>query len=252
MRRVNAENQVEEVDRSDELLETLRRRTSTRDLHCRRQGLGHSLQSGPQGPQARRRAEIRRERRGGTMLSFGFNSALSFATETLDRARQAAQVRPEDRRCGSPGEHADGWRYNLQWQSAPMRIDSGDPLRTWQSGGRLRGKMNAGRHYGWSGVVAEGALPAAAPQTQSNATAQFPSGPPSLPGSTGDEGPRVIHRSGRRRGRGPGASTTDQSGDLSAGPRSVSQGRRPTAVDRQLGLGYGAGRYARLPRARAG
>ena len=55
-----------------------------------------------------------------TMVSFGFNSALSFTIEMLDRTRQAAQ---SARRIGVVevlGEQAAGWRCRRVSQLSPM------------------------------------------------------------------------------------------------------------------------------------
>jgi 6-phosphofructokinase 1 len=101
-----------------------------------------------------------------TQLSFGFNSALSFTVELLDRARQAAQ---SARRIGVVeviGEHA-GW---LALQSATAACADAVllpelPYDLKKVAAKLREKLQAGRCYGLV-VVAEGAKPAAgAPRT---------------------------------------------------------------------------------------
>lgn len=92
VRTINAENAVEEVDRSDDLLGKIRE-----------QGIDGVVSVA--GPRALS-ILFKLHRKGlktvcvpksvendvaATQLSFGFNSALSFATETLDRVRQAAE-----------------------------------------------------------------------------------------------------------------------------------------------------------------
>ena len=91
VRSINAEHQVEEIDRSDDLLETIR---------------GHNIEAVISVVGSRALSILFKLHRKGlktvcvpksvendmatTALSFGFNSALSFAVDTLDRARQAA------------------------------------------------------------------------------------------------------------------------------------------------------------------
>ena len=115
VRTVNAENQVEEVDRSDDLLEKLHAEKidavisvvegRTLGILCKLARKGLPIVAVPKSVENDVAA---------TMLSFGFNSALSYAAETLDRARQAAQAARKIGVVEVLGEHA-GW---LALQSA--------------------------------------------------------------------------------------------------------------------------------------
>lgn len=112
--------------------------------------------------------------------------------------------------------------------------------------------MNAGRHYGLV-VVAEGALPAAAPQTQRQPQPLSSLRASLSPGSTGDEGPRVIHRSGQAAEAVAlelQRLTNQETYPLVLGQ--LVKGGVPTAVDRQLGLGYGAGAVRAIAEGKSG
>ena len=104
VRTINAENQVEEVDRSDELLETIQpekidavisvvgARALSILLKLHRKGL--KTVCVPKSVENDMAA---------TMLSFGFNSALSFAVEMLDRCRAGGGLGAPNRRRRSVG-----------------------------------------------------------------------------------------------------------------------------------------------------
>ena len=174
-----------------------------------------------------------------TELSFGFNSALSFAVDLMDRAQQAARATGKIGVVEVLGEHA-GW---LALQSgiavcADAVLIPEIPYDLEKVAASLREKIRAGRGCGLV-VVAEGAQPKGPGQLQATTT------PGSLkaslsPGATGPAGSHVIEGSGRaahavalelQR-------LTDQpTYPLVLGP--LLKGGAPTAVDRQLGLGYG-------------
>src|SRR5512139_1783152 len=109
VRRLNEEDQVEETDRSDELLGMIRKEkidavisvVDSRALSI----LWKLSRKGLRTVCVPKSAE---NDVAATALSFGFNSALSFVAEMLERVRQAAQAA---RRIGVvevPGEHS-GW-----------------------------------------------------------------------------------------------------------------------------------------------
>src|SRR5512147_862584 len=109
VRTINAENLVEEVDRSDELLGRIRKEkidavvsvVGSRALSIlwklSRKGLKTVCV-----PKSVENDVV------ATMLSFGFNSALSFVADMLERARQAAKSARRIAVVEVPGEHA-GW-----------------------------------------------------------------------------------------------------------------------------------------------
>lgn len=240
-RRVNADNQVEEVDRSDELLQALEAQKIDGVIAVAgSRGLSTLFRLNRKGLKAICVPKSVENDLPLTLLSFGFNSALGFATEMLERARQAAE---SARRIGVvevPGEHA-GWLALQAGMAvcADAVLIPEIPYDLRPVAARLRAQWNAGRRYGLV-VVAEGAAPPDNPEPQK------PGRPHPLraalsPLATGDEGTHVIYRSGKV------AETvalqlqrlTDQETyPLVLGE--LVKGGPPTAVDRQLGIGYGA------------
>ena len=123
VRRVNADEMVEELDLSDELLERLKaEKIDALDLRRRRPGPEHPLQAPPQGAQRRVRAPVDRERHR--------------RHRGLLRLQQRAQLHHRDARPGRarrpspPGRSAwwrswasrpAGWRCRPASPCAPMR-----------------------------------------------------------------------------------------------------------------------------------
>lgn len=235
VRQVNADNQIEEVDNSGELIARINAgkieavisivggRALSILLKLHRQGL--KIVCVPTSVENDVSA---------TQLAFGFNSALSYAVETLERVRQAAQSSQRIGVVEVLGEHT-GW---LALQAgiavcADAVLIPEIPYDMRKVAKKLQGKLSG------LVVVAEGATPLSGHESSAGAPNPFKA---SLsPGATGDEGLHVIDRSGQA------AETvalqlqrlTDQKvyalvlGELV-------KGGSPTAVDRQLGLGYGA------------
>ena len=242
VRTLNAENFVEEVDQSDRLLELIRKekidavisvvgsRAFSIVWKLHRKGL--TTVCVPKSAENDVAA---------TMLSFGFNSALSFVAEMLERARQAAQ---SARRIGVVevlGEQA-GW-LALQAGMAACAdavLIPEIPYDLRKVAAKLGEKAKTGRTFGLI-VVAEGAKPLAslnAPPRSSNPKMKAALSP----GATGDEGLHVIERSGHVASE--VALEIQRLTDQEAYPLVLGQlakGGMPTVVDRQLGLGYGAG-----------
>ena len=242
VRQVNAGNMVEELDRSDDLIA----RVAAEKIDAVISVVG---------PQALS-ILFRLHRQGlrtvcvptsvendvaATQLSFGFNSALSFAVDMIERVRQAAQ---SARRIGVVevlGEHS-GW---LALQAgiavcADAVLIPEIPYDLQPVAAKLREKFKAGRASGLV-IVAEGAMPRDGQQNIGEAVAPDSLKASLSPGATGVEGSHVIERSGQvaqavalKLQR-----LTDQATyPLVLGP--LVKGGPPTAVDRQLGLGYGA------------
>jgi len=243
VRTVNAENQVEEVDRSDELLETLRAEKIDAIISIvEGRALGILCKLARKGLKVIAVPKSVENDVATTMLSFGFNSALSYTTETLDRARQAAQSERKIAVVEVLGEHA-GW---LALQSAmavcaDAALIPEIPYNLLKVSDKLREKLKAGRTYGLV-VVAEGAVPAVAPQPQASPQSARSLRASLSPGATGDEGSHVIHRSGHAAETVAlelQRLTNHETYPLVLGQ--LVKGGVPTAVDRQLGLGYGAG-----------
>ena len=176
----------------------------------------------------------------GTAVSFGFNSALSVTIQMLDRARQAAQSARKIAVVEVLGAQA-GW---LALQAgiavcADAVLIPEIPCDLQVVAARLKEKVTSRRPYGLV-VVAEGAkFINKAKAEQSHA----PSLKDSLsPLATGDASEHVIQRSGQAAetvATGLQLLIAEETFPLVLGP--WTRGGAPTAVDRQLGLGYGAG-----------
>ncbi|BCS32050.1 6-phosphofructokinase [Luteitalea sp. TBR-22] len=188
-----------------------------------------------------------------TQLSFGFNSALSFTVDMLERVRQAAQGA---RRIGVVevlGEHA-GW---LALQAgiavcADAILIPEIPYDLAPVAARLRKKAEAGRAAGLV-VVAQGARPRPGTEANADATVTDPLRAALSPGSTDQAGAYVIEAAGRASDA--VARQLQRATDQTAEPLVLGQlvrGGAPTAVDRQLGLAYGAAAVRALQADRTG
>jgi 6-phosphofructokinase 1 len=239
VRQVTEDSMVEEVDKSDQLLERLKAENidalisvvGGRGLcilyKLQRKGLNvvcvpRSIEN-----------DI-----AGTAVSFGFNSALSFTVEMLDRVRQAAQSARKIAVVEVLGEQA-GW---LALQAgiaarADVVLIPEIACDLQKVATRLKEKVTPTRSYGLV-VVAEGAKFVDGAQAQ----AQPSSLKASLsPLASGDASEHVIHRAGQA------AETVANKLQLLIAEETYSlvlgpwvRGGAATAVDRQLGLGYGA------------
>lgn len=175
-----------------------------------------------------------------TTLSFGFNSALSYATETLDRARHAAESSRKIGVVEVPGKHA-GW---LALQSGmAARADAvlipEIPFDLHKVAVRIQQKIHAGQGHGLV-VVAEGASPLV-PEKNQEGVKMDPLRAALSPLAQGGQGAHIIHRSGHAAEC--VAQELERLTNLGTYPLVLGQlvrGGTPTAVDRQLGLGYGA------------
>jgi ATP-dependent phosphofructokinase / diphosphate-dependent phosphofructokinase len=242
VRHVNAENQVEEVDRSGDLIAKVAAEKIDAVISVTGPGaLSILFRLHRQGLRIVCVPTSVENDIAATQLSFGFNSALSFAVDTIERVRQAAQSARKIGVVEVLGEHA-GW---LALQAgiavcADAVLIPEIPYDLEKVAAKLMEKINAGRTYGLV-VVAEGAVPRTGAQPAME-TVETDSLKASLsPGATGPGGSHVIERSGSA------AQAvalhlqrlTDQvTYPLVLGP--LVKGGPPTAVDRQLGLGYGA------------
>ncbi len=176
-----------------------------------------------------------------TLVSFGFNSTLSFTIEMLDRARQAAQASQQVFVVEVLGEQA-GW---LALQSA---IAAGAdavlipevPCNLDELAAELQSRVNAQRPFGLV-VVAQGARFVAVAKTADSEPAVNSLKASLSPMATEPSGTHAINRSGC-------AAETVANGlqrrtDLAAKPMVLGpwvRGGASSAVDRQLGLAYGA------------
>ena len=175
-----------------------------------------------------------------TMVSFGFNSALSFTIEMLGRVRQAARAARKIAVVEVLGEQA-GW---LALQAgiavgADAVLIPEIPCDLQALAARLKEKMSPRRPYGLV-VVAEGAKlivdEGTAQKKPSTLKASL------SPLATGEASDHVIQRSGQAAeavADGLQLLMAEETSPLVMGP--WVRGGAPTAVDRQLGMAYGAG-----------
>ena len=182
-----------------------------------------------------------------TMVSFGFNSALSFTTEMLDRVSQAAI---SSRRIGVVevlGEQS-GW---LALQAGVAVVADAIlipeiPYDLHTVAATLKERMSVSRPYGLV-VVAEGARRAEKPQGHAEKPGSGSLKDSLSPLASGDSSEHVIRRSGHAAktvAKGLQLLLPEEAYPAVLGP--WTRGGTPTAVDRQLGLAYGAGAIGAL------
>src|SRR5512136_2648980 len=186
VRQVNADNMVEEVDRSgdliarvaaeriDAVISVVGPRALSILFRLHRQGL----------PTVCVPTSVENDV-AATQLSFGFNSALSFAVEMLERVRQAAQSARKIGVVEVLGEHA-GW---LALQAgiavcADAVLIPEVPYDLESVAAKLREKLAAGRASGLV-IVAEGAVPRDGQQIGGGAAAPDSLKASLSPGATG-------------------------------------------------------------------
>jgi ATP-dependent phosphofructokinase / diphosphate-dependent phosphofructokinase len=253
VRTLNEENQVEELDRSDELLETIKKEKIDAVISVAgARALSILWKLSRKGLRTVCVPKSVENDVAATALSFGFNSTLSFVAEMLGRMRQAAQAA---RRIGVVevlGEHA-GW---LALQAgiaacADAVLIPEIPYDLRKVAAKLREKAKAGRTFGLV-VVAESARPSAVLDAPSGISDSKMKAALS-PGATGSESSHVIERSGQVAGE--VALRIQRLTDQETIPFVLGQlakGGTPTVVDRQLGLGYGAGAVLALKNDQSG
>lgn len=242
VRQLNAENMVEEVDRSGDLIAKIAAQNIDAVISVvGPQALSILFRLDRQGLRTVCVPTSVENEVAATQLSFGFNSALSFAVDMLERVRQAARSVRKIGVVEVLGEHA-GW---LALQAgiavcADAVLIPEIPYDLQKVAATLTEKIKRGRASGLV-VVAEGALPSGVEPPEAE-----PREPESLraslsPGATGPRGSHVIEGTGRvahavalKLQR----LTDEATYPLVLGP--LVKGGPPTAVDRQLGLAYGA------------
>jgi 6-phosphofructokinase 1 len=243
VRQVNDDDMVEEVDLSDHLLERLKEEKIDALISVvGGRGLSILYKLHRKGLNTVCVPRSIENDIAATMVSFGFNSTLSFTIEMLDRVSQAAV---SARRIGVVevlGDHS-GW---LALQAgigvvADAILIPEIPYDLHTVAATLKERISVSRPYGLV-VVAEGARPAEKPQGQADRPSANPLKDSLSPLASGDSHEHVIQRSGHA------AKTVakqlqlllpEETYPLVLGP--WVRGGPPTAVDRQLGLAYGAG-----------
>jgi ATP-dependent phosphofructokinase / diphosphate-dependent phosphofructokinase len=177
-----------------------------------------------------------------TAVSFGFNSALSFTIEMLDRAREAAQSARKIAVVEVLGEQS-GWialQAGIAVGADAVLIPE-IPCDLQTVAARLKEKMTPSRDYGLV-VVAEGVRFLDSPQAQADKPAAASLKASLSPLATAEAGEHVILRSGQA------AQAVASRLQLLIAEETQPlvlglwvRGGAPSAVDRQLGLAYGAG-----------
>jgi 6-phosphofructokinase 1 len=254
VRTVNSENQVEEVDGSDALLESMHLHKIDAVISVvGARALGILWKLSRKGMNTVAVPKSVENDMAATALSFGFNSALSFTVEILDRARQAADTARKIGIVEVLGEHA-GWLALQAGMAvcADAVLIPEIPYDVTIVAAKLRKKFQAGSTSALV-VVAEGARPRGGDRAASGAAAGDSLRASLSPGATGHQGAHVIERSGHV------AETVAleirRLIDQETYPLVLGQlvrGGSPTAVDRQLGLGYGAAAVRALNENRSG
>src|SRR5512138_755956 len=197
VRQLNAENQVEEVDLANLLMDKMK----DEKIHAVAsivgpQALSILFKLHRQGLKTVCVPTSVENDVAATQLSFGFNSALSFAIEMIERARLAAQ---SERKIGVVevlGERT-GW---LALQAgiatcADAVLLPEVPYDLREVAAKLKEKISGGRNYGLV-VVAEGAVPRNGYSHSAEASSIESLRASLSPGSTGQSGTHVIERSG--------------------------------------------------------
>lgn len=242
VRIINAENQVEEVDRSDDLLERICEQKIDAVISIAgMQPLSILLKLGRKGLNSICVPVSVENHVATTQLSFGFNSTLSCVVELLENARRAAQSSHKIGVVEILGEHT-GW---LALQSgiatgADAVLIPEIPYDLGKVARKLRDLLAAGRQHALV-VVAEGARPSNHSRGEAVAAAANPLKASLAPLASGMRSSHVIEQSGCV------AETValelQRLVDHQTYPLALGQlikGGVLTAVDRQLGIAYGA------------
>lgn len=249
VRTITAENQVEEIDRSDDVLEALRAAgidavisvvggSAVTGLHA----LSVAFKLHRKGLRTVCVPKSIENEIAGVPQAFGYNSVLSHTAETLDRIRAGARDVDRLAVVEVPGQHA-GW---LALQSGMAALADAIllpeiPYDLARVASAVAAREVAGRRAALV-VVAEGARPGARAEAPAEGDGGLrasltPNADPDF-----GEGRHVIDRTG---GAAESIATTLQRlTDRDVLPFSLGhlvRGGAPTVLDRQLGLAYGAG-----------
>lgn len=240
VRTITADSLVEEVDRSDALLETLAQKGIDAVVSVvGSRGLSILYKLHRKGLKTVCIPRSAENDLAATALSFGFNSTLSDTVAMLDRAKQAAQATHQIAVVEVLGTHA-GWLALQAGMAvcADAVLIPEIPYDLPKVAAKLQDKAKAGNTYGLV-VVAEGAISAEPVVAEESRTSGLKAALSPL--ASGDEGAYVIQRSGAVADT--VARQLQRLIDRETYPLVVGpwvKGGTPTAVDRQLGLGYGA------------
>jgi len=241
VRTINKDEMVEEVDMSDQLLERLKDQKIDGLISVvGGRGLSILYKLYRKGLNAVCIPRSIDNDIASTSVSFGFNTALSFTIEMLDRARQAAQAARKIAVVEVQGGQA-GW---IALQAgiavcADVIMIPEIPVDLKNVAASLKGKISARRPYALV-VVAQGATFINQTKKEEATSSLKASLSPLATGETSSE--HVIQTSGQAAetvARELQLLIAEETYPLVIGP--WVRGGTPTAVDRQLGMAYGAG-----------
>ncbi len=240
VRNVNEEGIIEETDRSEELLAEIKKHKIDAVITVAEgRALSILLKLNRLGLRSVCIPKSIENDIWSTSLSFGFNTALNFTSEMLERIRQAAESSHKIAVVEVPGSKA-GW---LALQSGMAALADAVlipeiPYDINYVAQELEKKIRGGKRFGIV-VIAEGAVPAKKEETEREISSYNAS---LSPHAKEGEGQFIIERSGLAANY--AALELQRLTELETYPIVLGQlvrGGTPTAVDKQLGIGYGAG-----------
>jgi len=241
VRTVNELEMVEEVDLSDELLKTLKAEHFDAVISIvGGRGLSILYQLHKKGLNAVCVPRSIENEIASTSVSFGFNTALTFTIDMLDRARLAAKAAHKIAVVEVQGEEA-GWialQAGIAVAADAVLIPE-IPVDLQQVASHLKNKMAGKKSWGLV-VVAQGARIISQPKNDEPVSSLKASLSPLATGDSNSE--FVIHKSGQAAqavAEGLQLRIAEETFPMVIGP--WVRGGTPTAVDRQLGVAYGAG-----------
>lgn len=241
-RSIGTDNEVEEMDRSDELIGILKSlQVDAIIAVAGNQSMSVLWKLSKKGLHVTCIPKSAENDFAATQLSFGFNSGLSFTASLLDTAFQAAKSSSKIGVVEVLGEHA-GWLALQAGMAvcADAILIPEIPYDIKKVAAQIKNKKQHHRHYGLV-VVAEGAKSISEMEPDKKSATADSLKASLSPLATGPEGSHVIDSSGcvslhvaKNLQR-----LTDTETSLLVLSK-LSQGGTPTVIDRQLGLGYGA------------
>ena len=241
VRTVNELEMVEEVDMSDELLEKLKAEKIDAVISIvGGKGLSILYQLHKKGLNAVCVPRSIENEIASTSVSFGFNTALTFTIEMLDRARLAAKAAHKIAVVEVQGEEA-GWialQAGIAVAADAVLIPE-IPVDLRNVATHLKHKMVGKKSWGLV-VVAQGAKIINQPKKDEPVSTLKASLSPLATGDTNSE--YVIQKSGQAAqvvAEGLQLRIAEETFPMVIGP--WVRGGTPSAVDRQLGVAYGAG-----------
>lgn len=242
VRTINKENQVEEVDRSGDLLAAIHAQNISAIVSVAgMERLSQLLKLHRRGAKIVCVPASVENDVSATQLSFGFNTTLSCAVDMIERARQAAQSSRKTGVVEILGRHT-GW---LALQAgiaagADAVLIPEIPYDIHKLAEALQRRQSSDKHCGLV-VVAEGAEPLTSRSAAAVIGEAHPLKASLAPLASGGESAHAIDRSGLA------AKTIANELQRLTGEETypivlgqLIKSGTPTAVDRQLGLGYGA------------